>query len=97
MLVNAIEGVLDSTSNFHYVEGGSVCISKGTPVQLIANVDMVTPEHFRKAMRLLSCSARSPAAATLMVSFYRSITPPTLWKIAAIRLVPICRIATKGL
>jgi len=61
MLVNAIEGVLDSTSNFHYVEGGSVCISKGTPVQLIADVDMVTPEHFRKddAFTPLLCSLAS--------------------------------------
>jgi hypothetical protein len=35
-------------SKFYYAEGGSVCISKGTPVSLIANVDVVTPEHFRK-------------------------------------------------
>ncbi|ADW69367.1 hypothetical protein [Granulicella tundricola] len=35
-------------SKFFYEEGGSVCIAKGTPVSLIANVDVVTPEHFRK-------------------------------------------------
>ena len=37
-----------STSTFHYAEGGSVCIARGTPVSLMANVDLVTPEHFRE-------------------------------------------------
>jgi hypothetical protein len=35
-------------SKFYYAEGGSVCIAKGTPVSLIANVDLVIPERFRK-------------------------------------------------
>lgn len=45
-------------SKFYYQEGGSVCIAKGTPILLIANVDLVTPEHFRKddAFTRLLCS-----------------------------------------
>jgi cytochrome c5 len=35
-------------STFKYVEGGTVCISKGTPIDMVANVDLVTPEHFRE-------------------------------------------------
>jgi hypothetical protein len=48
-------------SKFHYAEGGSVCIAKGTPIQLIANVDLVTPEHFRKddAFTRMFCSLSS--------------------------------------
>jgi hypothetical protein len=34
-------------STFKYVEGGTVCIAKGTPIDMVANVDLVTPEHFR--------------------------------------------------
>lgn len=35
-------------STFTYQEGGSVCIARNTPVDLIANVDVVTPEKFRE-------------------------------------------------
>jgi len=35
-------------STFTYEEGGKVCIARNTPIDLIANVDLVTPEHFRK-------------------------------------------------
>ena len=35
-------------STFTYDEGGSVCIAKNTPIDLMTNVDLVTPEHFRK-------------------------------------------------
>ncbi len=35
-------------STFTYAEGGSACIAHNTPIDLIANVDLVTPEHFRK-------------------------------------------------
>ncbi len=35
-------------STFKYEEGGSVCIAHDTPIDLIANVDVVTPENFRK-------------------------------------------------
>jgi hypothetical protein len=35
-------------SKFKYEEGGSVCIASGTPVSLVANVDIITPERFRK-------------------------------------------------
>ncbi len=34
-------------SSFKYEEGGSVCLARNTPVDLIANVDLVTPENFR--------------------------------------------------
>jgi cytochrome c5 len=36
------------SSTFKYEEGGSVCIARNTPVDLIANVDLVVPEKFRK-------------------------------------------------
>jgi cytochrome c5 len=35
-------------STFTYQEGGTVCIAKGTPIDLMTNVDLVTPEKFRK-------------------------------------------------
>jgi hypothetical protein len=35
-------------STFTYQEGGTVCISRNTPIDMIANVDLVTPEIFRK-------------------------------------------------
>ena len=35
-------------STFTYEEGGSVCIARNTPIDLIANVDLVTPASFRK-------------------------------------------------
>jgi hypothetical protein len=35
-------------STFKYPEGGSVCIARKTPIDLIANVDIVTPKFFRK-------------------------------------------------
>jgi hypothetical protein len=35
-------------SKFYFAEGGFVCVAKGTPVLLIANVDLITPEPFRK-------------------------------------------------
>jgi cytochrome c5 len=35
-------------SVFRYQEGGTVCIARGTPIDLIANVDVVTPETFRQ-------------------------------------------------
>lgn len=35
-------------STFQYEEGGSVCIAHNTPIDVIANVDLVTPEKFRK-------------------------------------------------
>jgi hypothetical protein len=35
-------------STFTYEEGGKVCIAKGTPIDLMTNVDLVTPEHFRE-------------------------------------------------
>jgi hypothetical protein len=34
-------------STFKYEEGGTVCIAHNTPIDLIANVDLVTPENFR--------------------------------------------------
>jgi mono/diheme cytochrome c family protein len=34
-------------SSFKYEEGGSVCVAKNTPIDLIANVDLVTPDNFR--------------------------------------------------
>ena len=34
-------------STFTYEEGGSVCVARNTPIDLIANVDLVTPENFR--------------------------------------------------
>jgi hypothetical protein len=50
-----------AASKFYYAEGGSVCIAKGTPIQLIANVDLVTPETFRKdtALTRFFCSLTS--------------------------------------
>jgi len=35
-------------STFKYPDGGSVCIAKNTPVDLITNVDVVSPEIFRR-------------------------------------------------
>jgi hypothetical protein len=35
-------------STFTYEEGGTVCIAHNTPIDVIANVDLVTPEAFRK-------------------------------------------------
>ncbi|HEY1986139.1 MAG TPA: hypothetical protein VGG85_12050 [Terracidiphilus sp.] len=35
-------------STFTYEEGGTVCIARNSPIDLIANVDLVTPENFRK-------------------------------------------------
>lgn len=35
-------------TTFRYPEGGHVCIARNTPVDLIANVDVVTPEYFRR-------------------------------------------------
>jgi processive rubber oxygenase RoxA-like protein len=35
-------------SSFKYEEGGSVCLARNTLVDLIANVDLVTPANFRK-------------------------------------------------
>ena len=35
-------------STFKYEEGRTVCIAHDTPIDLIANVDVVTPENFRK-------------------------------------------------
>lgn len=35
-------------STFQYEEGGSVCIARNTPIDLIANVDLVAPANFRK-------------------------------------------------
>jgi len=35
-------------STFQYEEGGSVCIARNTPIDLLTNVDLVTPEKFRK-------------------------------------------------
>ena len=48
-------------SKFYYAEGGSVCVAKGTPIQLIANVDLVTPEIFRKdnGLTRMFCSLTS--------------------------------------
>lgn len=36
------------TTTFRYEEGGTVCIAHNTPVDLIANVDVITPEKFRR-------------------------------------------------
>jgi hypothetical protein len=36
------------SSTFQYEEGGSVCIARNTPIDLMTNVDVVTPEKFRK-------------------------------------------------
>jgi hypothetical protein len=36
------------SSTFKYEEGGTVCIARNTPIDLIANVDVVTPEIFRE-------------------------------------------------
>ncbi len=35
-------------SKFKYEEGGTVCIARNTPIDLMTNVDLVTPEKFRK-------------------------------------------------
>jgi hypothetical protein len=35
-------------STFQFEEGGSVCIARNTPIDLMTNVDVVTPEHFRR-------------------------------------------------
>ncbi len=35
-------------SRFRYQEGGDACIARNTPIDMIANVDLVTPEQFRK-------------------------------------------------
>ena len=35
-------------STFTYEEGGTVCIARNTPIDLITNVDVVTPEKFRQ-------------------------------------------------
>jgi hypothetical protein len=35
-------------STFTYEEGGKVCIARNTPIDVIANVDLVTPEKFRE-------------------------------------------------
>lgn len=35
-------------STFRYPDGGSVCIARNTPIDVIANVDVVTPEYFRR-------------------------------------------------
>ena len=35
-------------SRFQYAEGGSACIARNTPIDMVANVDVVTPELFRK-------------------------------------------------
>jgi len=33
---------------FKYEEGGTVCIARNTPIDLMTNVDLVTPEKFRE-------------------------------------------------
>jgi cytochrome c5 len=38
-----------TASVFQYKEGGTVCIGKNTPVDLVANVNAVTPEVFRQS------------------------------------------------
>jgi hypothetical protein len=35
-------------STFRYPEGGSVCIARNTPIDIIANVDLVAPTYFRR-------------------------------------------------
>jgi len=35
-------------STFKYAEGGTVCIARNTPIDVLANVDLVTPEKFRE-------------------------------------------------
>ena len=35
-------------SRIRYEEGGQACIARNTPIDMIANVDLVTPEQFRK-------------------------------------------------
>ena len=35
-------------SSIKYEEGGSACFARNTPIDLIANVDVVTPANFRK-------------------------------------------------
>lgn len=35
-------------SRIRYEEGGQSCIARNTPIDMIANVDLVTPEQFRK-------------------------------------------------
>lgn len=35
-------------STFKYEEGGGVCVASNTPIDIIANVDVVTPDNFRK-------------------------------------------------
>ncbi len=34
-------------SSFTYEEGGTVCVARNTPIDMIANVDLVTPAQFR--------------------------------------------------
>jgi mono/diheme cytochrome c family protein len=34
-------------STFTYEEGGTVCVARNTPIDLIANIDLVTPANFR--------------------------------------------------
>jgi hypothetical protein len=35
-------------SRFQYEEGGDACIARNTPIDMIANIDLLTPEQFRK-------------------------------------------------
>lgn len=35
-------------STYRYPDGGTVCIAKNTPVDVITNVDVVAPEYFRR-------------------------------------------------
>lgn len=35
------------TSTFKYEEGGTVCVARTTPIDLIANIDLLTPDNFR--------------------------------------------------
>jgi hypothetical protein len=35
-------------STFTYEEGGSVCIARNTPIDVLTNVDVVTPQYFRR-------------------------------------------------
>lgn len=52
-------------SRFRYAEGGSACIARNTPIDMVANVDIVTPEQFRKDNFFTRLMCRITGSGTL--------------------------------
>ena len=63
-------------SVFKYEEGGSVCIARDTPIDLIANVDLITPEKFRKDNSLTGLFCRLTGTGDLNELFLLTDNAP---------------------